>query len=70
MPRPPYVAGRAARADAYLLLGALGDAAVDEAATRADRSRDIGNHLHFCHWRQIERLLGWLSSEHAIGTIH
>lgn len=70
MPRPPYVAGRAALADAEMLIRAFGDAAEDEAATRADRSRDVGNHLHFCHWRQIERLLGWLNTERAIGTIH
>ena len=41
-----------------------------EAAARADESRDIGNYLHFCRWRQIERLILLLSAESAIGTVH
>ena len=41
-----------------------------EAATRAERSRDLGNVAHFCHWRQIERMILLLSAEEAIGTIH
>lgn len=66
----PYVADRATLADAETLLLAFGAAAADEAAARADRSRDIGNHIHFCHWRQIERLLDFLSADRAPGTVH
>lgn len=48
----------------------FGDNAGYEAAARADRSRDLGNHIQFCHWRQIERLIVLLTHEGALGTIH
>jgi hypothetical protein len=41
-----------------------------EAAERAEASRNLGNHLQFCRWRQIERLVIMLSLETSIGTIH
>jgi hypothetical protein len=41
-----------------------------EAAERAEASRGVGNHLSFCRWRQIERLIIMLSLETALGTIH
>ena len=66
----PFVADRGAVTDAADLMTQFGTGAGYEAATRADRSRDLGNHLRFCHWRQIERLIGLLSAERAIGTIH
>ncbi|WEK41676.1 MAG: hypothetical protein P0Y64_09540 [Candidatus Sphingomonas colombiensis] len=66
----PFVADRATLADAQTLLLAFGEAAGEEAAARADRSRDIGNHIHFCHWRQIERLVLLLSVDRAPGTVH
>jgi hypothetical protein len=40
------------------------------ATRRADRSRELGNALHFCRWRQIERLIVLLSVERAVGTVH
>jgi hypothetical protein len=66
----PYLADRRAVADADQLIAAFGAGAAFEAATRADRSRDVGNHVHFCHWRQIERLIGLLAAERAVGTVH
>lgn len=48
----------------------FGDNAGYEAAARADRSRDLGNHIRFCHWRQIERLIVLLTHDGALGTIH
>ncbi|MDZ7282930.1 hypothetical protein N4G62_12915 [Sphingomonas sanguinis] len=57
-------------ADAAEMMETFGLAAGGEAAARADRSRDLGNHIHFCRWRQIERLIDLLSSEEAIGTVH
>ena len=41
-----------------------------EAASRADRSRNLGNQVHYCRWRQIERLIALLSTPHAVGTVH
>jgi len=66
----PYVADRSMLAEASDLLTRFGDDAGFEAAARADRSRDLGNVLHFCRWRQIERLIVLLASDEADGTIH
>ena len=66
----PLLADRRAIADADTLIAMFGDEAGLEAAARADHSRDIGNHVHFCHWRQIERLILLLSVNRAVGTIH
>lgn len=49
---------------------AFGAQAGREAASRADKSRDLGNHIRFCHWRQIERMIFLLSIEQPVGTIH
>lgn len=56
--------------DAELLISNYGDEAGLEAANRADRSRSLGNHLHYCKWRQVERLCILLSIEQSIGTVH
>lgn len=66
----PFISGRVALAEAYELLETFGDAAVREAAARADISRDAGNVMKFCHWRQIERVIATLSSDEVRGTIH
>lgn len=66
----PYLADRAEVSDAAELIRRYGDDAGFEAAARADRSRDLGNHIHFCRWRQIERLIVLLSAATVTGTIH
>ena len=66
----PYLADRGQVADANTLMAMFGDDAGLEAAARADESRDVGNYLHFCRWRQIERLIIVLSIESAVGTVH
>jgi hypothetical protein len=66
----PYLADRREVTDAAELILMFGDDAGYEAAARADRSRDLGNQVHFCRWRQIERLIVLMSIEHAIGTVH
>ena len=66
----PYLADRGELTDATDLITMFGDEAGLEAASRADRSRDLGNYLHFCRWRQIERLIILLSVERAVGTVH
>jgi len=66
----PFIHGRAALADAAELIDRFGDDAAFEAAARADRSRDSGNVLRFCHWRQIERVIATLSSDEIRGTVH
>ncbi len=66
----PYLTDRASVDDAADLMSRYGDDAAYEAVARADRSRDKGNYIHFCRWRQIERLILLLSIELPMGTIH
>ncbi|NNM77529.1 hypothetical protein HJG53_11480 [Sphingomonas sp. ID1715] len=69
-PPSPYVADRAMLAEATDLMARFGGNAACEAAARADRSRDLGNVLHFCRWRQVERLVALLSECEVRGTVH
>lgn len=66
----PFINSRQALADAALLLETYGDDAGFEAAARAEDSRDKGNVLRFCHWRQIERVIVTLSDQEVRGTVH
>lgn len=66
----PYLSDRKSYEEAAELISLFGDNAGYEAAARADRSRDLGNHVHFCRWRQIERLIVLLSYDQPLGTIH
>ena len=66
----PYLADTRPLDDAALLLARFGEAAADEAAARAVRARALGNHLHFCRWRQVGRLLAVLGTERAMGVLH
>jgi hypothetical protein len=56
--------------EAEALIDRFGKAAGLEAAERAEASRNIGNHLRYCRWRQIERLIILLSVDTTLGTIH
>ncbi|SIN62006.1 hypothetical protein SAMN02745824_0993 [Parasphingorhabdus marina DSM 22363] len=56
--------------DAQQLISNFGDEAGLEAANRADKSRALGNHLHYCKWRQVERLCVLLSIDQTLGTVH
>jgi hypothetical protein len=66
----PFIHGRVALADAADLLERFGDDAGFEAAARAEQSRNNGNVLRFCHWRQIERVIATLASDEVRGSIH
>lgn len=63
-------ASPAAFADATELLGVFGQYAAMEAAARAEKSREAGNVLHFCRWREAERTIALLSSDTPMGAIH
>jgi hypothetical protein len=52
------------------LIAAFGEQASVEAAIRAGHMRDIGNYVHFCRWRQTERLIAVMVSDEAVGTVH
>jgi hypothetical protein len=65
-----YIHGRRSFDDAAELIERFGDDAGLEAAIRAQRSRDEGNVMRFCHWRQIERVIATLNGDDIIGSIH
>ena len=60
----------AAVADADELIRRFGDYAGSEAARRASRSRSLGNLVHYCRWRQIERMIGLLGTARTSETLH
>ena len=66
----PYIAATRPHDDAGHLLATFGTLAADEAAARAEQSRRVGNHLHFCRWRQVGRLIATLGATGATGTVH
>lgn len=65
-----FIAGRGALTDALSLVDEFGPDAPMAAAMRAVQSRDAGNVLRFCHWRQIERLSALLASNNIEGSVH
>ena len=65
-----FISDRGALAQAAELIDRFGDDAGFEAASRAEKSRDDGNVLRFCHWRQIERVIATLASDEVLGTVH
>lgn len=70
MTQLPYLADRGSVTEACDLIARYGAHAPSEAAARAGRSRRIGNHLHFCRWRQIERLIHLLGGPAPEGRLH
>jgi hypothetical protein len=65
-----YLADRAAAADADELIKLFGAHAASEAAARARSSRSLGNVVHYCRWRQIERLIERLGAGRGEATLH
>lgn len=70
MPKLLYLADRGAVADAASLIEAHGPHAAYQAAIQADRSRSLGNYVHFCRWRQIQRLIAVLATDEPCDTVH
>ena len=66
----PFVTDRQSALEASDFIARFGDDAGFEAAARAEASRDRGNVVHFCRWRQIERLILVLSSPTGEQTLH
>ena len=67
---PVLLFDRGAADDAAELVERFGAGAPEEARLRAERSRDLGNALHYCRWRQVARLATLLGQSYASGTIH
>ena len=70
MSHPVPVCDREAFAEATQLMTLFGEQALVEAAIRADRSRSLGNVIHFCRWRQVERTILMLTEDEVTGTVH
>jgi hypothetical protein len=66
----PKVFEPAAFADAAQLIERFGVHAGSEAALRADRSRDLGNFIHFCRWREVARMIDLIRDEAVTGPVH
>lgn len=66
----PFLADRAAIDDAHALIDLHGEEAGFAAAARAEQYRALGNHICFARWRQIERLITYLSVNDVLDTIH
>lgn len=66
----PYLSDRAAVDDAEALIREHGEEAGFAAAARAEQFRALGNHIHFARWRQIERLITYLSVDAPLDTVH
>ena len=65
-----FIADRAMLDGATELIACYGPEAAIEAGQRADASRDRGNVIHYCRWRQIERLIALLDAPDARGSLH
>lgn len=63
-----HIPDAAAVQEAAELIDRYGGFAADEAAARASHSREVGNVIHFCRWRQIQRLIELLAR--GGGTLH
>ena len=66
----PFVATRADALDAAQLLAEFGSAAAATALAKANVSRNCGNVVNFCRWRQIGWLIDVLSDTRGEQTRH
>jgi hypothetical protein len=65
-----HIAGPEIFTDASDLIAHFGEHALSEAAERAHRSRELGNVVHFCRWRQTGRMIALLRDEAVTGAVH
>jgi len=65
-----FVVDREAYDGASDLLDAFGESALAEAAQRAERSRDIGNHIHYTRWCRVGRAILVLGDPEPGGLLH
>ena len=66
----PDVFAPAAFVEAARLIERFGAHAGWEAAARADRSRDLGNVVHFCRWREVARMIELIRDDKVNGPVH
>jgi hypothetical protein len=66
----PTAFAPAAFTEAAQLIERFGPYAGSEAALRADRSRDLGNFIHFCRWREVARMIELIRDDAVTGPVH
>jgi hypothetical protein len=66
----PFLSGRRMVEDAKALAREFGEDALYAASLRAARSRARDNALAWCHWREVERLVGWMVGSESDGDGH
>lgn len=67
---PPFLAGNGAVDDALALVSEFGSEAALAAQLRAAAARARDNAAHFCRWREVERLIGWMQAGERGGLMH
>jgi hypothetical protein len=65
-----FVADREAYEFASALMAEFGATALTEAATRAERSRDLGNFIHYARWCRAGRAIQLLADPQPRGALH
>jgi hypothetical protein len=65
-----FVIDREAYDGAEELMARWGEEALSEAASRAERSRDLGNHIHYTRWCRVGRAILQLGDPEAAATLH
>jgi hypothetical protein len=65
-----YVHDRAVAQAATALIDSHGAQAAKEAHARANSSRNIGNVINFCKWRQVKRLITEMENRSSAATLH
>jgi len=65
-----YISDRTHVTTAQELISMFGALAPIEAAARANYSRSLGNHIHFCKWREVARLIDVFNAEPENVTLH
>ena len=65
-----FIKDRALLDQATELMHCFGPDAEGEAAARANSSRDLGNLLGYCRWKQVGRLVAALLCKQVFGTVH
>ena len=65
-----YLADRSSATEADELIARFGEFAASEASRRASNSRSLGNVVHYCRWRQIERMIGLLAAGRGEASLH
>jgi hypothetical protein len=66
----PFLGGPEMVAAAALLAREFGDDAAMAASLRAARSRANDNPISYCRWREVERLVGWMTDGGVGATRH